>query len=377
MVQQIPPTSAKSHLLGSRLFEGIAPELVGEIGSYMDLMSFQAGEVIFREGEPGDCFYLVCDGVVCISKLGRAGKQETLGYIKPREFFGEMAVIDGQPRSALAYAAEPTLVGRVDRENLEPILAIAPREMHMNFLRSVVQRLRQADSKFIAELLRTERLALAGNMIDSVVNEFKNPLCVLRSCMDSLRSSLVDPELLKITEVMARAAESMIDRTEEILEFTAGQESLKIESIPLRSLAEQLEERARKILPDAIELTLELEFEFERDTAVQGDPTRLLRMFMSLVKNAIESMPDGGSLHVSVQRRGSQAAFLISDSGCGISPELHARIFEPFVSHGNEGGSGLGMATVKRVVEAHGGTVSLRSEPGLGTEVEVRLPTTL
>jgi two-component system sensor histidine kinase BaeS len=214
-------------------------------------------------------------------------------------------------------------------------------------------------------------------MIDSVVNEFKNPLCVLRSCMDSLRSSLVDPELLKITEVMARAAESMIDRTEEILEFTAGQESLKIESIPLRSLAEQLEERARKILPDAIELTLELEFEFERDTAVQGDPTRLLRMFMSLVKNAIESMPDGGSLHVSVQRRGSQAAFLISDSGCGIAPELHASIFEPFVSHGNEGGSGLGMATVKRVVEAHGGTVSLRSEPGLGTEVEVRLPTTL
>jgi signal transduction histidine kinase len=101
------------------------------------------------------------------------------------------------------------------------------------------------------------------------------------------------------------------------------------------------------------------------------DVGRFARMLLNLVKNSIEAMPNGGILRIAVRKQGAQVMFRISDTGCGIEPELQAKIFEPFVTFGKSKGTGLGMAIVKSVVEAHGGTISVHSEVGVGTSIEV------
>src|SRR5215210_2686743 len=118
--------------------------------------------------------------------MGRAGKQETLGYIHPGNFFGEMALIDGQPRSAQATASEPTTLGRVDHATFERILARAPRDLHMNFLRSVVERLRGVNAHYIHELMRAERLTLVGTMANSIIHDIKNPIHCIRACTEMM-----------------------------------------------------------------------------------------------------------------------------------------------------------------------------------------------
>src|SRR5687768_2491735 len=148
MISRITSPPEPAQLQQNRLFVGIPTELISDIGSDIDLMKYDPDDVVFHEGEQGDCLYLVVDGSVRISKTGRGGKQETLGFIQPGNFFGEMALIDGQPRSAQAMAVDSTLLGRVDHGAFERILAVAPRDLHMNFLRSVVERLRGLNAHF-------------------------------------------------------------------------------------------------------------------------------------------------------------------------------------------------------------------------------------
>ena len=90
---------------GNTLFDGIEPDVLEDIRYEMKTLRLREGEVIFEEGDPGDLLYLVGEGSIKISKTGRGGNQETLGFIETGNFFGEMALFDGQPRSAKATAA--------------------------------------------------------------------------------------------------------------------------------------------------------------------------------------------------------------------------------------------------------------------------------
>jgi len=109
-------------LAQNRLFEGIESNLLKEIAPDVQTVRFDPGEVVFREGDPGDSLYLVGKGSVKISKSGRGGEQETIGFIKSGNFFGEMALLDGKPRTAMAVAVEPTILGAVDESTFLHIL---------------------------------------------------------------------------------------------------------------------------------------------------------------------------------------------------------------------------------------------------------------
>src|ERR1051325_179474 len=107
------------HLAQNRLFEGIDSNVLDEIAPDVHLLRLETGEVIFREGDPGESLYLVGEGSVKSSKSGRGGEQETLGFVQSGNFFGEMALLDRQPRSAMATAVEPTVLGAVDESTFQ------------------------------------------------------------------------------------------------------------------------------------------------------------------------------------------------------------------------------------------------------------------
>ena len=104
------------------------------------------------------------------------------------------------------------------------------------------------------------------------------------------------------------------------------------------------------------------------------DPEQMYQVALNLIVNALQILPAGGNITVrTLPRRDGRVAFEVSDDGPGIPPEARAHLFTPFFSL-RRGGTGLGLALVERVVQAHQGTVSVESAPGCGTTFRVELP---
>lgn len=371
MISRIEQPADSAVISRNRLFAGIPSEILTEIGSDMALLRFERDDVVFHEGEHGDCLYLVCEGSVRISKVGRGGKQETLGYIQPGNFFGEMALIDGQPRSAQATATETTVLGRVDQAAFERILERAPRDLHMNFLRSVVERLRGVNAHYITELMRQERLSLVGSMANSIIHDLKNPIQCIRSCTELLARKVPDTSLSDFFSIMNRATDRMVDMTQELLDFARGRTSIQLARRRVDDVVTELDGQLASLIPKEIHYMREIE---TPAAELLVDVGRFARMLLNLIKNAVEAMPQGGVLWLRARQQEGTVVFRVSDTGCGIDPELQARIFEPFVTYGKSKGTGLGMAIVKSVVEAHRGTISISSKIGVGTSIEVCIP---
>jgi signal transduction histidine kinase len=366
-----PLARSFDQLAQNRLFEGIESDLLDKISRDVRVVQLGEGEIIFREGDPGDLLYLVGEGSVKISKSGRGGQQETLGFIQSGNFFGEMALLDGKPRSAMAMAAEPTLLGTVDESTFQHILELAPSRLHMNFLRSVSERLRAVNSHFISEVMRTERLSLVGTMANSIIHDLKNPICIIRCCTDLISMETKDPRLLELTAMTGKAVHGMLAMTQELLDYALGSATLSCESVSIWGLLDELNQQALSLLPgNNIQLAKNIRY----DGNVVVDVARFIRVLCNLIKNAREAMPNGGILTIGTDLVEDQVVIRISDTGVGIPPELLPKLFEPFVTHGKSNGTGLGMAIAKSVITAHKGKISVASVQGNGTTVDIRLP---
>jgi signal transduction histidine kinase len=364
-------TSNRELLGNNRLFAGLPTEVISEFGADVDLFLYESDDVIFHEGEPGDCLYLVCQGTVRISKAGRAGQQETLSFIQPGNFFGEMALIDGQPRSAQATASsDRTVLGRVDHATFDRILSRAPSSLHMNFLRSVVERLRSVNSTFIHELMRSERLSTVGSMANSIIHDLKNPMMVIRSASELIQQRSREPAIGNFVGLIHKSVDKMLDMAQELLDFARGESSLHLKPVLASSVLSEIDGELRGLIPASIHLVREDDCRAE----VFVDSGRFGRVLLNLVKNAVEAMPQGGILWITLKDHGDRVLFRVMDTGTGIPEDMLPRIFEPFVTHGKSKGTGLGLAIAKSVVESHRGSISVQSKADVGTTFEILLP---
>ena len=355
----------------NRLFEGLESDLLKRIRKQVDVLEFKSGEVVFHEGDPGDSLYLVGEGSVKISKEDRAGRERVLDYIKPGNFFGEMALLEGKPRSAMATAAEPTLLGAVKEETFQHLLELAPSRLHMNFLRSISERLRSVNSHFINDVMLKERLSLVGSMASSIIQDLKNPICIVRCCSDLIASETNDPHLRELTSMLDGAVDGMLATTQELLDYARGSTQLHKQLISIWGILDELNQQSLRLLPGKnIQFVKHIRYEGN----VEIDRARFIRVLSNLIKNSREAMPGGGILTITTDLVHDQVIIRISDTGVGIPAEVLAKLFEPFVTHGKPNSTGLGLAIAKSVVEAHGGKISLSSVNGSGTTVDIRLP---
>ncbi|CAN5214039.1 hypothetical protein BH20VER2_BH20VER2_17800 [soil metagenome] len=353
------------------LFEGISADVLEDIRFEMKTIRLKEGEVIFNEGDRGDSLYLVGEGSIKISKTGRGGNQETLGFIQPGNFFGEMALFDGQPHSAKATAASSTLLASVDERTFQHILELAPSRLHMNFLRSVSERLRQVNSHFISEVMRTERVSLVGSMANSIIHDLKNPICIIRCCSDLIATENTDPRTRDLTTMIDNAVNGMLAMTQELLDYARGSTALNKERVSVWRLMDDLSQQSLRLLPGQ---NIQFVKHIRYDKDIEIDLSRFTRMMSNLIKNASEAMRGGGILTMTTDLVQDKVVIRLSDTGKGIPPEILPRLFEPFVTHGKSHGTGLGMAIAKSVIDAHGGRISVASIPGNGTTVDIRLP---
>jgi signal transduction histidine kinase len=282
-----------------------------------------------------------------------------------------MALFDGQPRSAKATAASPSLLASVDERTFQQILELAPSRLHMNFLRCVSDRLRDVNSHFISEVMRTERLSLVGSMANSILHDLKNPICIVRCSADLIAGQTKDPKVKQLTTMIDKAVDGMMSMTQELLDYARGSSSLKKETMSMWRLLDELGQQSLSLLPGQnIQFVKHIHF----DGNLEIDLARFTRMMGNLIKNASEAMKGGGILTLTTDLIENEVLIRVADTGCGIPAEILPKLFEPFVTHGKSHGTGLGMAIAKSIVDAHGGKISVTSTPGNGTTVEIRLP---
>jgi signal transduction histidine kinase len=277
---------------------------LNELEIVIEQRTYEAGEIVFDEGDGGEHLFLVGKGTVLISKKGRGGEQETLTLKKPGTFFGEMSLLDHQPRSARATCTERTVLGRVAPAGLERYLAHSP-ETAMHFARTINQGLRSMNSLFIDELLNAERMSLVGKMMSSMVHDLRNPVASIMMASEWLATK-DDPKLKSKGAMLQRATDRMQAMIQEVLDYSRGRSQVNPEATTVRDLIEDLEEQMLSALPpDKVEVRRELHY----DGAVLVDRNRFMRLLCNVVKNATEAMADGGTLTVRVNRLGDLIKF--------------------------------------------------------------------
>ena len=224
------------------------------------------------------------------------------------------------------------------------------------------------------QLINLERLAAIGEVAGMVGHDIRNPLQALTGEVYLIRTdldSVNDPESKQqITESLNSVDEDISYINKIVADLQDYSRKLTPDTTQL-DLNQQLCELLKTInLPQKIHLTLNV----PPETKLAADPTFLQRILTNLINNAVQAMPNGGDLTVTGTQEDDTACITITDTGVGIPPEVQAKIFTPMFTTKAKG-QGLGLAVVKRLIEAQGGTINFQSEVGKGTTFTVRLPT--
>jgi signal transduction histidine kinase len=332
---------------------------------------FAPETVIFREGDHGDTLMLVGSGSVQISKTGWQGHEVILSLIEANDFFGELAVLDREPRSASAIALKNTVIGEIDRAAFDFLMERAPRVLPVNFTQVTIARLRSTNASFVQHILRSERLAVLGTMLSSIVHDLKNPLAAITSSVSYLEQKAPDAFTKNAAQIIKSSADRVVLLTEELLDFARGTARLSLTWTTSNRLLDLLE---TEILDQVRRTTISVEVENRTKDSYWIDEMRVTRCLANVVKNAWEAMRDRGKLRLEFEGRDSGLFISVADSGPGIPEEFRGQIFEPFMTYQKRTGTGLGLSIAKSCVEAHEGKISFESRPGLGTTFFIWLP---
>jgi signal transduction histidine kinase/ActR/RegA family two-component response regulator len=236
-------------------------------------------------------------------------------------------------------------------------------------LEDVAGRLRAADAA------KDEFLAMLGH-------ELRNPLSTVRNAVVAAR---LDPagrdRALGVAQRGVAHLARLIDDVLDVARITQRKITLHTQKLRVASLVQRTVETTRQFVEDRAQtLTVSLG---DEDAQVDGDPERLEQVLVNLITNAAKYTAPGGHIDVATRRADESVTLRVRDNGIGIAPEVLPRVFDLFVQGDRsldraQGGLGIGLTLVKRLVELHGGHVAARSEGvGKGAEFEVKLPVVL
>lgn len=225
------------------------------------------------------------------------------------------------------------------------------------------------------EVRRREKLAAVGNLAAGVAHEVRNPLSSIKGYATYFGSLFDDgSENRKAAEIMAAETDRLNRVITELLEFARPSE-LSTRPVDAATLVDNT---LRLIRQDAEAAGVRVQTEVRPDASgetpvIEGDADRLTQALLNLCINGVQATPRGGSLTVSALRADDRVLLRVADTGRGIAHEDLSKMFDPYFTT-KAAGTGLGLAVVQKIVEAHGGDIAVKSVPGKGTEVTVSLP---
>ncbi len=245
------------------------------------------------------------------------------------------------------------------------------RELAQDLERRVEERTREL-RETQEQMMRSEKLAVATQLAAAIAHEINNPLQSMRLYLELMAENqangtleqkyfdVVQEQVDRIAGIVSRLLEQLYQPTEET-----------ITAIDLNAIITDLVNLFDRQLRDS-HITLDLELCPTLPT-IMGARNGLRQVCLNVLLNAIESMPEGGTLNISSSRQGDRVCLTIADSGIGIPPDEVSRVFDPFYTT-KQHGTGLGLTVSYRTIQEHGGDLAIESEPGSGTTVHVVLP---
>jgi signal transduction histidine kinase len=234
-------------------------------------------------------------------------------------------------------------------------------------------------------LAAADRMAALGTLASGIAHEINNPLTYVIANLQTLAEQLpasTDKTIRELSDIVADAldgAQRIRKLVKQVQMVSPGQHEERLTNVPLREVLRAALALTENQIKDRARLTCDL----DQDLYVRGDHERIEQLFVNLLLNAAQAIPEGraskNEIRVSVRELPGQGAAVvqIADSGAGIPLEVQERIFQPFFTTKPIGqGTGLGLSVCRGIVTALGGEISFQSEPPAGTTFRVVLPTT-
>jgi signal transduction histidine kinase len=218
-------------------------------------------------------------------------------------------------------------------------------------------------------LSRSENLAAMGRLTATLAHEIKNPLAIIRG--SAQRLGKLDPEAQRMAQFVVEETDRLSRTVARYLQFARGEQPADEHGDALTALQATLDLLQGELA--ARRVTLARSETIPGPAPVSLDNESLKQLYLNLILNAVEAMPEGGRLDVGAAERAGRIEISIGDQGPGIPADVLKKLGQPFVTT-RASGSGLGLFLARRLAESAGGGLAIDSAPGAGTVVRVRFP---
>ena len=220
------------------------------------------------------------------------------------------------------------------------------------------------------ELIRRERIATIGLLSTSIVHDLRNPLAAIYGGAEMLVDNDLPPDQVRrLAGNLYRASRRIQEMLEDLVNISRGKAE-SLEPCRLRDIVEAAWESAA---PAAATQGVGLHNDVPADIELPLDRARMERVFLNLIDNALDAMPNGGELRIGASHRDGSVLVAVQDTGTGVAAEMRPHLFRPFITGGKRNGLGLGLTLSRQALLDHGGDLWLEDHPGPGARFCLRL----
>jgi signal transduction histidine kinase len=231
-------------------------------------------------------------------------------------------------------------------------------------------------------MAQSEKLRALGQMATGIAHDLNQSLMLVASYSELARQALVQqpPNLAELEDLLMTTTQAALDGGESVkrlLLFTRAAPEHDSQPVDLNLMvhdAAQLTAPRWRAAAQAASRPISLQIEADGHPTIHGSPSRLRELMTNVIFNAVDALPNGGTIRLRVTTEGGQGIVEVIDSGVGMSPEVQERVFEPFFTTKGESGTGLGLAMVFGITEQHGGHIEVQSALGQGTTFRISFP---
>jgi signal transduction histidine kinase/CheY-like chemotaxis protein len=222
-----------------------------------------------------------------------------------------------------------------------------------------------------------EKLSALGELASGVAHDFNNTLAGILGRAQLLQRTSDPEKLRRGLEIIIKTAEDGAKTVKRIQDFARQRRDHDFELVSIDQILLDASEITRprwKNCAEASNIHITVELEIGSNAMVMGDDSELREVLVNMVFNAIDAMPEGGTLKLSSRTLGEKVTIAVTDTGVGMYPEVRSRIFDPFFTTKGKAGLGLGLAVSFGIIRRHGGNIEVESQYGSGTEFRITLP---
>jgi signal transduction histidine kinase len=362
----------KKKIIG--LFDGLDENTINDLKQNLKTISIKKGERIIRETEEGYCLFIILKGKVEIEKEVKHSEPPIapLTVLEEGEFFGEMSLLNGEPRSANAIALEDTELLEIPEEEFQRLCFSHPNIM-FNLVRALSERLRLTNERFadaLSNMIQKNRLTAIGKATSKIIHDIKSPLTII-----SLNAQLIEtlfPETQELTQGIIKQAKLIDALLQETLDYIKGNPNhLIIQKVDMFRFLKDIEDTYG---PSLKSRNIDFIIENKCNEPVYFDEERIRRAIINLIRNSSEAISNKGTIKITANLSSSWLQISIIDDGPGVPPAILDDLFKPFISYNKPNGTGLGLPICQKLVQEHKGRIDYTPMQPHGARFDIRLP---